>query len=93
MAENRVRTRRHFPFHLRTLFLFVTLACVIAGWIGWRLYIERVDDEVLPSSFRLPPRPVRPYDPHAHERFMREIRPEHFQEQTGISSAAKMRRC
>jgi hypothetical protein len=45
-ADPPKRKRRWSQFSLRTLMLFVTLACVIAGWIGWRLYIERLDDEI-----------------------------------------------
>jgi hypothetical protein len=47
--------RRRFQFRLRTLMLFLTLGCVIASWIGWRLYIARLDDEVRVFGAEWPP--------------------------------------
>ncbi len=56
--------RRRFQFRLRTLMLFVTLACVIASWIGWRLYLERLDDAMRVE--------VPVHDPYGHERMIQD---------------------
>ena len=36
--------RHRFQFRLRTLMLLVTLACVLAAWIGWMNYKARIDE-------------------------------------------------
>jgi hypothetical protein len=60
-------TLPRFQCRLRTLMLFVTLACVIASWVGWRLYIERLDDAVRVE--------IQSDDPYDHDRMMRDLHP------------------
>ena len=47
--------RRRFQFHLRTLLMIVTLVCITASWIGWRRYIDRLDDEARTPNGNWPP--------------------------------------
>ena len=37
--------RRRFQFSLRLALLLMSLACVVASWIGWRLYTARLDSK------------------------------------------------
>jgi hypothetical protein len=71
-------TLRRFQFRLRTLMLFVTLACVIASWIGWVLVKKRYDDQngpVVPPPGWVPQQQWTgpPLDPEDHRRWMKEI--------------------
>ena len=46
--------RRRFQFSLRLVLLVMTLACVIASWIGWVLVKNRYDgyDGLFPPQLR-----------------------------------------
>lgn len=66
MPSETTQPRRRFQFRLRTLMLFVTLACVIASWIGWRLYIAKLDDDVRIYWYD---------DPNAYERMWHDLHP------------------
>jgi hypothetical protein len=55
--------RRRFQFSLRLALLLMTLACVVASLIGWRLYEARLDYD----SWSIGP------DPYARERHKRNM--------------------
>jgi hypothetical protein len=44
--------RRRFQFRLTLVMLLMTLACIAASWIGWRLYKDRLDAEVHEVNMR-----------------------------------------
>jgi hypothetical protein len=61
---------RRFQFRLRLLLLVMVLLSVIASWIGWRHYTSQIDPKLNDI--------YKPYDPYDHERFMRDLHPDHF---------------
>jgi hypothetical protein len=78
MSEDVVVRRRRFQFRLRTLMLFVTLGCVIFGWIGWVLVKKHYDDQngpVFPPPGWVPREQWTgpPLDPEVNRRLAKEI--------------------
>ena len=48
----------------------MVLLSVIASWVGWRNYTSQIDPKLNDI--------YKPYDPYEHERFMRDLHPDHF---------------
>ncbi len=63
--------RARFQFSLRLAFLLMTLACVSASWIGWKLYKRELDAKAAALG-------PAPEDPYADERLFRDLHPEPF---------------